>query len=284
VRHDWGGFPQRRCVVGSFDGDWDHIAGLITNGTVPFALARYGDGERALIAGQPIGQEMQAWTVDKFWSPGGATQLGADLADSLTGHYGQDFYYGFASPYDDGAALEWYLRRVEAGCGWLTYANLFVNVHYGRTRDLVASLLLPQLTRCSVMVLNHASLAGFRRQFDPDGRVPGLAVPDNAAFSWSGDTRQALLDNATALARAHTGCLFWVSAGPMAKPLIAAMWRAHPGNQYVDWGSSVDEIFKLTPTRAYQQGGSAYAHQTDPDWTVDRMDRPALALFDWLGR
>jgi len=270
--------------VGSFDGDWEHIADLIRNGTQPFAIARYGDGERALITGQPIGKQMQAWTVDKFWSSGGPTELGADLADSLTGHYGQDFYYGFASPYDDGVALEWYLRRVEQGCGWLTFANLFVNVHYARTRELVASLLQPRLSRCSVMVMNHESLAGFRRQFDPGNEVPALSVPDDAAYSWNGETRAALLANATALARSHTGCLFWVSAGPMAKPLIAAMWRAHPHNQYVDWGSSVDEIFKLASTRAYQQAGSVYAQQVDPDWTVDRLERPALALFDWLGR
>jgi hypothetical protein len=92
-----------------------------------------------------------------------------------------------------------------------------------------------------------------------------------------------LIANVTVLAKSVTGYLFIVAGGPMAKPLVAHMWNANPTNQYVDFGSSVDEIMKGRITRPYMTPGSGYAEQVDPPFTVDDLDRPVVVNYDYMG-
>lgn len=274
--------PRRKCIVGGFLSDWDHIAHLLENTTIPFAIARYGDGERNLILGKEISQGTQAFTEDRFWFEGGESELGRDLAWSLTGHFGQQYYYGFASPIDDGAGLRWYLQHTQQLCPFITYANLFVNKNYQRTKALLTRILDAQLTRV-VLIANYEGVKRFIDLYRPPADFAYMMLPDDAPHFYKGDSRRQLIGNATALARSRTGGLFLVSGGPMAKPLIAHMWNANPRNQYVDFGSSTDELLKGRKTRPYMTPETSYAQQVDPLFTVDDNDRPVLIAYDYLG-
>lgn len=275
----------RKCSVGTFQRDWTYIAELMRNGSQPFALTRYGDGERNLIYGKEVSKQTQAFQMDKFWFEGGESEIGKDLAWSLTGHFGQPFFYGFASPYDDAHGLRWYLENTEQHCSYITYANLFVNANYAGTKALLQELVEKQLHRV-VLVANYASVAYFLKQMKEQGRkLPKdfayLELPDDAPHTYVGHFRQELIANATALARkAKPGTLFLVSGGPMAKPLIAHMWDASPQNQYCDFGSSMDEIFKGIITRPYMTPGNQYAQQVDPSWGCMEDGSPVLVGYD----
>jgi len=273
---------RRKCIIGTFDNDWDHVADLIWNRTAPFAFVRYGDGERNLIRGLAIAQSMQAFSQDKFWWDGGESELGADLRWSLTGHFGQPFYYGFASPRDDAAGLHWYLENTEQLCPFITFANLFVNNNYPRTKELLTRVLEERLDKV-VLVANHESIAGFARGHVVPPGFHMLSLPDDAAHFYKGESRLALIANVTALARSVTGHLFIVSGGPMAKPMIAHMWDANPANQYVGFGSSLDELLKGRATRPYMNASTISAQQVDPVFTVDDLQRPVVVNYAYWG-
>jgi hypothetical protein len=274
---------KRKCIIGSFGLDWDHINFMIENTTMPFAIVRYGDGERNLIQGKGIGQGTQAFSQDKFWFEGGDSELGTDLKWSLTGHFGQQFYYGFASPRDDGAGLHWYLEHTEQLCPFITYANLFVNANYPRTKAMLLRLIETKLDRIALI----ANYEGIDRFLSLQTSIPAgfmsMSLPDDAPHIYVGEQRVALIANVTVLAKSVTGYLFIVAGGPMAKPLVAHMWNANPTNQYVDFGSSVDEIMKGRITRPYMTPGSGYAEQVDPPFTVDDLDRPVVVNYDYMG-
>lgn len=263
---------RRKCIVGTFQEDWGHFAHLIVNTTWPFALARYGDGERLLIHGQQVSQSSQAFTEDKFYFDGGDSDLGRDLKWSLKGHYGQHYYYAFASPIDDAEGMKWYVQNTEQTCHFITYANLWVNSNYVHTKPLIEWLLASQLHRVAI-IANYESVRRLYEQHLIPADTRTMELPNDAAYAFTGEVRAALIRNATALAMGTTGFTFIVSGGPMAKVLISHMWNANPANQYVDFGSSVDEVFKGRRTRPYMSPGTHYAQQVDPPFTIDDVGR-----------
>jgi predicted DCC family thiol-disulfide oxidoreductase YuxK len=143
----------------------------------------------------------------------------------------------------------------------------------------------------TVLVANHEGLAkhapcAASHEQALAGCVP---VPDNAVHAWEAeDSRSALVEAALALARAlPAGSLFVVCAGPLSKPLIAALWDAAPRHQYIDFGSAMDETLKGRRTRPYMDADSSYAKGVDPQWFCHRGpaglayngSRPAEADF-----
>lgn len=257
---------SRACVVGGHLRDYDHFERLLRSGE-PFALARYGDGERALIRGEGVPKQSQAFAEDRFWSPPGETEVGRDLLASLKGHRGEAYYLGFASPLDDSEGLQWFLGQAEQDCEHITYANLFVNAFYARTKAL-----LQELLPGAVLVANHEAIARFRAL----GGALSMELPDDAPHAWRGARRDAMIAEAERLARSVERRLFVVSGGPLAKSLIACMWRANPRNQYVDFGSSTDELLKGRITRPYMRPDTVYARQVDPAWIASQGERPRI--------
>jgi hypothetical protein len=81
------------------------------------------------------------------------------------------------------------------------------------------------------------------------------------------------------------GTLFITCGGPLSKPLIKAMWVERPEHQYVDFGSSMDEILKGRRTRPYMDPNSPYARGVDPQFFCHRglapfnASDPTLADF-----
>ncbi len=270
-----GSLP-RRCIVGTFEEDWARITGFIQDG-YNFAIVRYNDGERMIINEEEISKATQAFEMDRFWFDGGESELGKDLAWSLTGHFGEAFFYGLPNPERERQGLAWYLEHTEQHCAFITSCNIFIHANYDKTKSLLEHVIASQLHRI-VLVANHESVDKFLSTLDESLRrgVPHLKLPDNAPYTYTGQHRLELIRNATLLARSHTGSLFLVSGGPMAKPLISHMWTANPLNQYVDFGSSMDEIFKGRSTRPYTDPNSADAQYSDPAWTLTSSGEPVV--------
>jgi len=134
---------------------------------------------------------------------------------------------------------------------------------------------------------NHEGIVKYKPCKKPGGAEGGaytggvylagcVAVPDDAVHTWeNAETRGALLkqslDLATSLPPGH---LFVVCAGPLSKPLINALWNAHPHHQYIDFGSSMDEVLKGRITRPYMNPDSPYARGVDPQWFCHRGAAP----------
>ena len=116
-----------RCVIGTHRAHHDFFTRLVRDSKEPFALLRYVDGERMILQGTKVGTSSQAASEDKWWYEGGETRLAKDMDAGLRGHYGEPYFFAFASPADDEVGLRWYMERTEATCGQITYANLWIN-------------------------------------------------------------------------------------------------------------------------------------------------------------
>jgi hypothetical protein len=147
-----------------------------------------------------------------------------------------------------------------------------------------------------VLVANHVGIGSYPpcTSKDPALALAGcVPVPDNAVHSWEAEaSRAALVEPALALAASlPPGALFIVCAGPLSKPLIAALWTADRRHQYIDFGSAMDETLKKRITRPYMDPASPYAKGSDPQWACHRgeggqsynVSSPASADFSRPG-
>jgi hypothetical protein len=271
ISNSTGGAP-RSCIVGPYDRDFDHMVARLRDVNGPgFAYVRYADGELGVGQGTKIGNAEWSFSGD----PSESTQLQMDLQQSLRGHFGQEFYYGFASPADGAHGLRWFLQHTEQACGYISYANIWVNSHFPRTRLLLTELTEKLYYKKVVLVVNKESVE--KIQATKDWAADYMPLPDNMPGSWSNATFRAdILDRAAALANKYEGYLFIVSGGPPGKVIAAHMWDTNCRNKYVDFGSSVDPIFRDKLTRGYQQEGHPHSRQVDPMWHVPTKDVDAM--------
>jgi hypothetical protein len=280
--------PARACIVGTYDADFEAVTALLADvGGPGFAFVRYADGELGVAQGRDIGNE--EW----HFAPGHASAMQADLLASLRGHFGARYWYAFASPLDDAAGLRWYLERTEQACGYVSYANMWVNSHYPRTQALLKQLTEETYRGRTVLVVNAESVervraaGGLRAAGEGGGgggggggapqpwAVGALPLKDDLVTEWEKpQVRSAVKADAEALARAHSGSLFMVSGGPVGKVIIAWMWAANPSNKYVDFGSTLDPFLRGKHTRAYHNPNHQHAAQVDPSWYIAADGNP----------
>jgi hypothetical protein len=265
ISNSTGGAP-RGCVVGPYHRDFDHMAARLKDVNGPgLAYVRYADGELGVAQGKPIGNA--EWSFGGTDGKTAGMLLQRDLLASLRGHFGQEFYYGFASPYDDANGLKWFLQHTEQACGYISYANIWVNSHFNQTRQLLAELTEKLYYKKVVLVVNKESVEKIKAT--KDWAADYLPLPDNMPATWDDiGFRADLLNKAAALASKYEGYLFIVSGGPPGKVIAAHMWDTNCRNKYVDFGSSVDPIFRDKLTRGYQNEDTPYAKQVDPMWHV----------------
>ncbi len=269
-----------RCVVGTHAEHWAFFASLI-NSTAPpyrpFALIRYGDGERTLLQGGPVSADTQAGEVDKWTWGGGDSLLARDMDAGLRsgGAGGSPLFVGFASPRDDEPGLRFFMSRAKPRCERVTFANLWANALYPGTVALLRALLTQQARRV-VLVANEEAVRGCAGCAAPPGGAGALfgcvALPDDAVNAW-GDapTRERILGAALALAADGaangTTLLFIVSGGPLAKAFIPRLQAAAPVHQYVDFGSSTDRLLKGRATRYFAfDDAPSIDMRADPSW------------------
>jgi hypothetical protein len=215
-------------------------------------------------------------TQDKWSIEAGTSQIGTDLMTVLRVHKGQHLYLGLPAPGQEGSYLPKLLKAAQATCQQVTYANLWVNANYPKTKQLWSDLIRNR-SQDLVLIVGEPVAAHLNRQVPSRHFAGMMTVPVSGVAQWKGDHRRRCLEEAVRLAEYHTKKVFLVSAGPIAKVLISAMWNATQQNQYIDVGSSFDEVGKGVVSRAYMDQTSDYANQRDPCWSVNSSGIPQAA-------
>lgn len=213
------------------------------------AMYRFGDGEIALIDGNPIGRNTQAAETDRWTSPGGMTLLGRDLKTVLETQEAC-FHFGIPCPCCNPSGNLDLKRRVTKAP--LFPANLWINANYPH---FIAFLRGLESYPISVVINERAN------EWNLPVRIAGrLSVPDDCVNFYNRN-RDSIVASARKFASERRFEIVLVSAGPMSEALIFFMWNANPYNTYVDVGSALDEFAYGQKTRPYMEAGSRYATQ-----------------------
>jgi len=188
---------------------------LIKNRT-PFALARYGDGELALIQGRGVPYETQAGIMDEWTSPPGLNSLGLALRKTLL-HTESNYFYGlplFEPLYSE------FKRFISSNN--IVDANFFINENWPTFNafDWGEHILVSR----------------------ENGTVES---PPDCVKNW-----ELLLERLEPYLT-REGELFLFSAGPMSCVAIDWMWNQNPTNMYIDVGSATDFRTKKRITRGF---------------------------------
>ncbi len=204
----------------------------------PFAFVRYGDGERAIIERRAlqVNKYLEQWDSKGADSDAFAERLEASLVEGCDG-----WYVGVSCPCCDPPAHQWYLSKMRAPRGRVTYANLVVNGNWPIWMD-------EALKWWGTGYLKKAALVACDSRAD-------YQVRPNAVNGF--DALQALDDLADEL-RSETRPIF-VAAGPAAEVLIHRYWTITPPEQrqpIIDIGSTFDVMLRGRDRfrRGYQMG------------------------------
>lgn len=246
LRSHQAGAP-RGCVVGPPARDFDHIVARLQDTSGPgLALIRYADGERQIMRGARH-KSIDGTSVEENSYP--KLQLG--LIKTGRGHFGEEFYYGVAGPDHDAEGASWMLSHTEQTCGFITYANIWVNSHLDRTASLFRDLAIWYDQRI-VLVINSHSLEAIRTSHIGLAAVDALPIDPHAIEKWENASfSDPIISSARALAEMYDGFLFVVGASVPGKILIDEMWEVNCRNKYIDFGSSVDNLLAGKNTRNY---------------------------------
>lgn len=203
----------------NFKADFKAVTERLRDGP-PFALARFNDGELAILQRKP-------YKAASGWRTQGDTWIRSRLLAALQ-YKGRDYYVGISPLCCIPGAPQWYRKHVRKHESELTFATLFFNANY------------------------HASLKFFSG-FDAlkvgcaagcDVRIPRDAVNQR----WDVD---AIVDKMLESDRP-----ILLAAGPGACVLAHRYWmRADPASRQsvVDVGAVLDTEIHGQPTRDYQQ-------------------------------
>eukprot|EP00727_Mastigamoeba_balamuthi_P005683 m51a1_g1734 hypothetical protein (300) ;mRNA; f:160137-161210 len=222
--------------------EWPFILAHLYCG-VPTSFIRYGDGEFMLISGRSVGSP----PTDRWTWPGGPSLLGDDIRQSLAEpprgieHYaalGCFTWISNFSPY------------VKVPTRYLSTATAFINENYAAFKEELArwTRAFTRETSPFIIVGNAGCNASRALQWAHDF----VALPDEGPVLWQ-SLRQVFLSQFEALARAHSGRVFLLSGGPLAKAIAYHMALANTNNSYIDMGSALDEHLKGIRTRHYQK-------------------------------
>ena len=205
-----------------FETDFEYYTNLIKSDT-NFAYARYADGEVALMKGSQIGQNSQAYQIDKWSSPIGLSIVGERLLESLQ-HTEDNYHYAISAHSDSIDDYTFLSERIQNPN--ITFANLWINSNYQKMYNFYNTL-----DKSVYVICNHK------------------AKKENFPFK----VNVSQIQNQTIL----------VSAGPISEILIHYMFSANPNNQYIDVGSSIDEFTHGYKTRPYMNPSSRLASILD---------------------
>ncbi|MGE3277500.1 MAG: glycosyltransferase family 2 protein [Vicinamibacterales bacterium] len=219
----------------------------IERGT-PTAMARYADGEQILMEGGVIPPSSQVGIEDGWYWDGGMTRLGRDLLATLE-HQEPEYFYAIPG-HNDLAGAHFYTSRLRTAPAQVTFSTLFINRNYQAFRA--------RLERLGEGVVLFGSKHGVGRPLGSLRLLEYVPMEDDCVRYWEKAHAQETA-RAEALARRYERTLFFIAAGPMSKPLIHAMFRANPGNRYIDVGSAMDELIRGRKTRPYMHADTVYA-------------------------
>lgn len=147
-------------------------------------------------------------------------------------------------------------------------SNIWVNKHYPATLALLDDLMQRIYYRRTVLIVNEESINKLKAD-GKDGFVADyIALKDNDVMRWDDEAwRLPFLERIDAIARKYDGHLFIVSGGPLGKVLVGKLWDANCRNRYIDFGSSVDPLFRNFIARRYQLD-TEDTTRTDPVYLI----------------
>ena len=210
-----------------FSGD---LSKIYTKGE-PYALIRFGDGERAFCTKKPLkvtdnGQPM--WSYD-----GTDTMTSRRVRRAITANI-PGLYLGISCPCCDKKAYEWYMHTVTCPPTRLTYANIFVNANYAKFRTL--DLKDTVLVSC---------------------KNGDFTIPEDCLNPIEWDYQPLLKE----LLKVDKTIL--ISMGPMKCGLIYDYWLQATNKQIIlDVGSAMDWRIHGRPTRSYHTPGTTCSQRT----------------------
>jgi hypothetical protein len=212
----------------------------------PFALVRYGDGEIALMQGEAVGVNTQAYNVDGWFAPAKLTLVGRQLLDTL-GHTESNYHYAIPTPTEGN--YQFFTEKLQTTN--ITFANLWVNANYQKMKEFYTTL------DKSVYVVCNQNANPQNFPFDVLELFP---FPEQCIsyWEWFGEGYLQQLIEYTSQVSGQT---FFISAGPVSEILIHHMYQSNPNNQYIDVGSSIDEFVHGRQTRPYMNPATQYAQQ-----------------------
>jgi hypothetical protein len=232
--------------MSKFDKDFDYYTNLIKSDT-NFAYARYADGEVQLMRGNPIGNNSQAFMVDKWSSPSGMTLIGEQLLESLN-HSEENYHFAISGKSDSISDYEFLTEKIPNDN--LTFANLWINSNYQKMKEFYNSI-----EKDVYMICNHRA----QPQNFPFNVKEIFPFPDDC-ISYFIDLGEDYITQLLDYVNQIENKLFLVSAGPVSEILIHRMYQSNPNNQYIDVGSSIDEFVHGKMTRPYMNPQSIYAN------------------------
>jgi len=218
---------------------------------VNFALARYGDGELAIIQNKDIGKDTQAFNTDGWCFDGSNydSVFVQDIRKSLS-HQEDNYFYGIVCSCCHGEdKVDAYLTMLDTSR--ITYANVFVNSNF----RIFMSYMMKRLDREVVLVANEK---GKGKQY-PISTVDHMWVKDDCV-NWYNANKGEIVKEAESLAGNHSDKLFLIAAGPLANILVDKMYSHNPNNCYIDVGSCFDTTTKEQYSRPYQNPNTFFAN------------------------
>lgn len=191
----------------------------------PYALIRFGDGERAFCTGSPMTSSAERWHFD-----GKPSSLSQYVLRAATQHI-PGINIGISCPCCDRPAAVWYREHAGTPPDQVTYANIFVNANYQRF-----------MQKFGVLKRSDYVLVACR---NGDITVPSNAI--NPPVCMDTVVKEML----------RASKLILVAAGPVKCELILRYWEAAKDKQIVvDVGSALDPIIHGKGTRRYHTKGS----------------------------
>ena len=227
-----------------------------------FALARYQDGEVALMQNRGITRQTQAYQADGWDAPAKATKVGKELIEGLS-HTESNYYYGIPGKNDAERLGDYnYLTSIITTKN-ITYGNLFINANYNKTKTFFNNLKKP------VNLIASERGDTERLPFEVESFCP---FPKDCVNWWEvkGDEFILLMKD---FVYEIENELFLIAVGPVTGIIIDKLYQVNPNNQYVDVGSALDELFFGVKTRPYMHSTSPYAsHESTFDIDVNVRD------------
>mmetsp|Transcript_19527 Transcript_19527/g.46641 ORF Transcript_19527/g.46641 Transcript_19527/m.46641 type:complete len:432 (+) Transcript_19527:256-1551(+) len=237
---------------------------MLVRCNAPLVYVRMNDGERDALRGQH-NRDARKMDLGASNQKASASQIREDILYTIN-HTAPNFWIGFPVP----RCLEGLTKLSQTGGGspgWVgnfvkykrddgtpvlpplvrwTYSNFFSHAAgRGIMRTFVERLLLRENTFVITVIPLARKLEAKFKKAPVVANSQMLRVSPRLSMSWTGKTRQTILDQCIDLARPG-GRVFLFALGAPANAMASYMFEASPQNTYIDIGSILDLILGIS--------------------------------------
>lgn len=236
-------------MVKTFYGDFDKLKNKLINNE-NFSFSRFSDGELFILQNKRlelnadhlvIGETFypnQIFEKDeqKQFIPGEHEFYRKKLEDSLR-YTGDNFYKGICTYPDVGEeTFKWMVDMAGGDHETLTWANLFINGNYPRFVEEIIPIFS---TKPVVMIVNeHADLENLPFEIYKDFRVSRSCFTND--YHLSEELKKLIINDNI------NNFFFLFSAASLSNLLIHDLYMLRNSNTYIDIGSSLNPLMKLS--------------------------------------